>query len=422
MKSTTLRVIFILAVLATILTIATQYLWIQRAYKLAENDFENKARYALRDVGENLMRANYPNYRAPADMVKKISDNYYIVKVGDKISYVSLKELLKRELKAQSLETDFEFGAYDCEDDKMKYGGRVYIDSNAIANEMPTTFPKQKDINYYFGVNFPNREKFLSGELKYLKTSMYVIFGLLGLLGYIVFIVFKQRRLQEIQKDFINNMTHEFKTPLSTIQIASDVLKNPKIINNPQRLLTYATMIGTETSHLTGQVERVLQMASTEKGSVALSKSDFSLNQIAEEIAGKYRGLFRSREGDLVIIFEPEIINMNADKLHIKNVVNNLIDNAVKYCDKDPHIKITAKQNLKGTTIEIEDNGIGIKQEHQKNIFDKFYRVPTGNIHNVKGFGIGLSYVKLIVKKHGGEIKCSSEYGIGTKFSIFIPN
>jgi two-component system phosphate regulon sensor histidine kinase PhoR len=421
MSNRNIRVIFVLAVLASVLMMATQYLWVKKAYTLAENDFERKVKYALRDVGENLMRSNYPTYVAPADMVKKITNEYYIVKVGDKISYVSLKELLKRELKAQDLNTDFEFGAYDCESENMKYGERVNADSTKDENEKPTEFPKLKDENYYFGINFPKRESFLSGELWYLKMSTSILIGLLALMAYIVFFIFKQRRLQEIQKDFVNNMTHEFKTPLSTIHIASEVLKNPNIANNPQRLLNYATIIGNETTHLTGQVERVLQMANTEKGEVILKKSSFILNDIVNEIVTKYRPFVRSKEGDIIINAINEDIAIFADRLHLKNVVSNLVDNALKYCDKDPHIIITLAEVAKGIEICIRDNGIGIKKEHLKNIFDKFYRVPTGDIHDVKGFGLGLSYVRLITKRHGGEIKCVSEFGKGTEFTIFIP-
>jgi two-component system, OmpR family, phosphate regulon sensor histidine kinase PhoR len=421
MSNRTLRIIFILAVLATILMLATQYLWIKKAYTLAEQDFDRKVKYALQYVGENLMKSKYPTYTAPDNMVKKITDEYYTVKVGDKISYVSLKELLKRELKAQDLMTDFEFGAYDCESEKMKYGERVVLDSTNGASTQATEFPKLKDENYYFGVNFPQREKFLNGELSYMKASTIVLIGLLCLLAYIIFIIFKQKQLQEIQKDFVNNMTHEFKTPLSTIQIASDVLKNPNIINNPQRLLNYATMIGIETSHLTGQVERVLQMATHEKGKDILKKSNFVMNDVVNELLIKYRPFIKSKEGDITFEASSNEIPIFADRLHIKNVITNLLDNALKYCDKDPLINISLVQKDKGIEMMIQDNGIGIKKEHLKNIFDKFYRVPTGDIHNVKGFGIGLSYIKSIVKMHGGEIKCDSEFAKGTKFTIFIP-
>jgi two-component system, OmpR family, phosphate regulon sensor histidine kinase PhoR len=421
MSNKSLRVIFVIGVLATILALITQYLWIKKAYQLASQDFDSKATIALRDAGTQLMRALFADYVAPPDMVQKKSDDYYIVKVGDKINYSSLRELLGRELMNTGLRTNIQFGTFDCESEKMSHAGSLLLDSSLSTNNEVVSYPKFKDINYYFGVHFPHRDNYLKGQLKYLQISSGMLIALLLFLGYIIFIVFKQRRLQEIQKDFINNMTHEFKTPLSTIALSANVLKNPKIVNNPDRLLNYATIIGNECEHLSGQVERVLQMASTERGVVSLKLEQFCLNDMVEDIVSKYRGIIRSKEGNITIDTNNDCINITADKLHLRNVLGNLVDNALKYGNKVPVINLHLTEKANGTEIIVKDNGIGIKKEYVKHIFDKFYRVPTGNIHNVKGFGLGLSYVKLIIKKHHGEINCTSEFGKGTEFVIFIP-
>jgi two-component system, OmpR family, phosphate regulon sensor histidine kinase PhoR len=422
MKNSTLRIIFIFAVIIAAIMVYTQYKWVQRAIEIGEKDFDRRVTIALKETGENLLKGSYSEYNGSKNLVEQISPDYYIVKVNDKINYVSsLQELLTRELKSQDLITTYEFGIYDCETDKMKLGKRINMLNPSDTILQPTSFPKQQKINYYFGVNFPEREKYLSSQLAYLKLGTGILFCLLGILAYIIFIIFKQKRLQEVQKDFVNNMTHEFKTPLSTIQIASEVLKNPKIVNNPERLLNYATIISNETSQLTSQVERVLQMANTEKAEVILKKSDFDLNEVLDELYAKYRAFLRSKNGDITMPIKTEPYMLHADRLHIKNLISNLIDNAIKYCEQAPIINITSSYNQKGVTLTIQDNGIGIQKEHLKNIFNKFYRVPTGNIHNVKGFGLGLSYVKLITKRHGGEVNCESEFGKGTKFSIFIP-
>jgi two-component system, OmpR family, phosphate regulon sensor histidine kinase PhoR len=422
MKNSTLRVIFIFAIIIAAIMVYTQYKWVQRAIEIGEKDFDRRVTIALKETGENLLKGSYSEYNGSKNLVEQISPDYYIVKVNDKINYVSsLQELLTRELKSQDLITTYEFGIYDCETDKMKLGKRINMLNPTDTILQPTSFPKQQKINYYFGVNFPEREKYLSSQLAYLKLGTGILFCLLGIMAYIIFIIFKQKRLQEVQKDFVNNMTHEFKTPLSTIQIASEVLKNPKIVNNPERLLNYATIISNETSQLTSQVERVLQMANTEKAEVILKKSDFDLHEVLDELYAKYRAFIRSKNGDITMPPNEIPYMMHADRLHIKNLLSNLIDNAIKYCEQAPIINITSNFNQKGITITIQDNGIGIQKEHLKNIFNKFYRVPTGNIHNVKGFGLGLSYVKLITKRHGGEVNCESEFGKGTKFSIFIP-
>jgi two-component system phosphate regulon sensor histidine kinase PhoR len=241
------------------------------------------------------------------------------------------------------------------------------------------------------------------------------------ILAYAIFIIFRQKRLSEIQKDFVNNMTHEFKTPLATIKISSEVLKNPNIINNQERLLNYETIINNETLHLTNQVERVLQMAKSGKDTISLNKEDFELAPNLEEIIDKtYKPLIRSRGGDIQLEVEDGLM-IFADKLHFKNVIVNLLDNAIKYCREAPQIMIKAGRDQDQIKISIQDNGIGMSPENVKHIFDKFYRIPTGNLHDVKGFGLGLNYVKLIIKQHGGNIKVNSELDKGSEFCIFIP-
>jgi two-component system, OmpR family, phosphate regulon sensor histidine kinase PhoR len=424
MRGTTIRIVFILSAIVAVIMLATQYLWIKKAYDLAEKDFDRKVSFALRNVGEYLLISTNQQFSLNTDFVKKIKEDYYIVKVADKVDYNSLKELLKRELLAQNLNTVVEYGFYDCESDSMKYGEVVDMSGQVDANiAKAKNFPKLKEenYNYYFGVNFPKREDFLSGQLWYLKLSTVILVLLLCLLAYIIYILFRQRRLQEIQKDFVNNMTHEFKTPLSTIQIASEVLKSPAITNNPTRLLNYATIISNETNHLTTQVERVLQMASADKGSIMLKKSEFSLTELVEETISKYKLAIRHKDGEIYCKMPENEIILLADRLHIRNVLSNLLDNAIKYCEVAPIINFAVNDLGKNVEIIVKDNGIGIPVEHLKNIFDKFFRVPTGNIHNVKGFGLGLSYVKLIAKKHGGDIFCKSEFGKGSEFTIFIP-
>lgn len=428
MNNNRIKFITALSILVAIMMIITQYMWVNKAHVLADEAFDRRVKKALEDVGINLYKSNYKDFIAQRDFVKKKSNNYFIVRVDNKIDYVtSLKELLKRELSNQGIKTIFEYGIYDCESDKMKNGERIDLrGAEPITTNNPTQVPKinEESYNYYFGVNFPERDKYVKGQLGYLYVSSILLVAFLGWLGYVVFLVFKQKRLQEIQRDFVNNMTHEFKTPLSTIAISSEVLKNPNIVNNPQRLLNYATIIGNEAAHLTTQVERVLQMASTERGTLVLKKSTFTMSELLEEIISKYRHLLRTKNGDIHINLDENNQTLFADRLHIRNLLSNLIDNAIKYSDgeRPPVINLTVS-NAPNNQLEIkvEDNGIGIAPEHVKSVFDKFFRVPTGNIHNVKGFGLGLSYVKLIAKKHGGSAFCKSILGKGTIFTIFIP-
>ena len=421
MSNRALRIIFLLAVVSTVLMFATQYFWVKNAYNLEKKLFSSQVTIALKNVAVQLLRMN--NNNSPVDsIVNKVSDRYYTVQVNDKIDSTVLEPLLKRELLAQQIKTDFEYSVYDCESENMKYGRYVSFSNNDKPDDIvPTEFPKNKKENNYFGVHFPQLSTFLTKEMSSWFASTFVLILFMIILAYAIFIIFRQKRLSEIQKDFVNNMTHEFKTPLATIKISSEVLKNPNIINNPERLLNYATIINNETLHLTNQVERVLQMAKSGKDTISLNKEDFELAPNLEEIIDKtYKPLIRSRGGDIQLEVEDGLM-IFADKLHFKNVIVNLMDNAIKYCREAPQIMIKAGRDQDQIKISIQDNGIGMSPENVKHIFDKFYRIPTGNLHDVKGFGLGLNYVKLIIKQHGGNIKVNSELDKGSEFCIFIP-
>jgi two-component system phosphate regulon sensor histidine kinase PhoR len=240
--------------------------------------------------------------------------------------------------------------------------------------------------------------------------------------GYTLFIILKQKRLSEIQKDFINNMTHEFKTPISTIAVATEVLKDPAILNQPERLLNYSSIIEKENSRLKQQVERVLQVARLDKEDFGLKKEILDVHQIIQDAIKNTSMTLQEKQGRIVCDLSAIEREVPVDKLHLTNVIQNLIDNAIKYCKTIPEITIKTTNELKRLVIEVHDNGIGISAENQKRIFQKFFRVPTGNVHDVKGFGLGLSYVKTIVEVHGGNIKVESELGKGSVFRIYLPN
>lgn len=422
MSNRSLRIIFILSILCAGLMIVSQYFWIRKAYELEKNIFHTHATIALKNVALQLLKMN-DNHSTVDSIVTRVSPKYYTVQINDKIDSTVLENLLRRELLAQQIKTDFEYSVYDCESAKMRYGKYVSmskLDKNEVI--IPSVFPQKFKENNYFGVHFPQLDKFLTKEMTNWFFSSFILLLFLLILAYAIFIIFRQKRLSEIQKDFVNNMTHEFKTPLATIKLSSEVLKNPNIVQNPERLLNYATIINNETTHLTNQVERVLQMAKSGRDRLDLNKEQVELMPLILEIIDKtYKPLLRSRGGDIVVDMKPETISFVVDKLHIKNVISNLLDNAIKYCVRQPHIEIVCKEDNNQVIISIKDNGIGISKENLKNIFHKFYRIPTGNLHDVKGFGLGLNYVKLICKQHGGNIKVTSELDKGSEFCIFIP-
>jgi two-component system phosphate regulon sensor histidine kinase PhoR len=216
-------------------------------------------------------------------------------------------------------------------------------------------------------------------------------------------------------------MTHELKTPISTISLASQMLSDGSITNTPQTIAHVSRVINQESKRLSYQVEKVLQMAVFNEGRLKFKFKEFDVNKMIDNVASNFELRVKNKNGNLVAEKLAERAVINGDEVHITNVIYNLLDNAVKYSNDSPHIKITTKNKNGELLVSVEDNGIGISKEHHSQIFDRFYRVPTGNIHNVKGFGLGLSYVKKIVDSHNAKIKVESVVNKGTKFTILFP-
>lgn len=420
MKNTTIRWIFALAIFAAAGIIVTQVYWVQRAYALADKEFNLKVNTALRDVALKiweLKRSQAPLY----NVVDQVSPDYFIVKLSDRVDASVIEHFLKQQFEQQQIITDFEFGFYDCQHDSVMSKHYVHMSGSNEPFEPVMEFPNLSRDNYYFGIAFPHRKKYVASQLTIWIVSSVALLGVMTFMGYIVVAIFKQKRLREVQKDFVNNMTHEFKTPLATIQISAEVLKKPEIINNPQRLLNYATIIDNEASQLAMQVERVLQMAHAEKGEIQLKNQPLIWQQIIKEVSSKFEGILKRNNAQLILDMPEQPVHYNGDELHLKNVISNLLDNALKYSRSNPIIEIKLSEKEKQINISVRDNGDGIEEEHQKMIFNQFYRVPKGNIHNVKGFGLGLNYVSIISKAHGGRVFCNSKLGNGSTFTIQLP-
>lgn len=233
----------------------------------------------------------------------------------------------------------------------------------------------------------------------------------------------RQKKLNVIKNDFINNMTHEFKTPIATISLAVDALKNPKVTSNPEKLLYFSSIIKEENQRMNRQVETILKSALLDRQEIQLNKRPLHVHQIIEDVADNFALRLQEKGGDMEIHLNAENDLIEGDEVHINNIINNLLDNAVKYSKENvpPHISLSTESAPKKFIIRIEDNGIGMTRDTVKRIFEKFYRAHTGNIHNVKGFGLGLSYVKSVVEAHEGNIKPESTLGKGSCFVIELP-
>jgi len=415
-KNSTIRLLVILAALSIAGITITQLYWVRRAFDLKEAEFERAVNASLYNVAQKIFDIN--NTPSPANNpVKQLSTNYFVVMVNSELNTKTLEFLLKTEFEKRNIKEDFEYGVYDCSNEKMVYGNYVPLNPDKDFNST-RTFPTWLTQGYYFGVQFPNREAHLINQMGIWTFSTIVLLTVIIFFAYALFVILKQKRLSEVQKDFINNMTHEFKTPISAIAVSTQVLKDPDILNQPERLSNYAAIIEKENNRMMQQVERVLQMARLDKEDIGLKKEFHDLHTLIDEAVSNVGHILQQKQGTITCDLQSSHSIVNVDKLHVTNTLFNLLDNAIKYCEHNPKIIIRTSNTLQGITLEIIDNGIGIRTEEQRKIFQKFYRVPTGNIHNVKGFGLGLSYVKGIVEAHGGKISLKSEPAVGSVFKI----
>ncbi|HAA14226.1 MAG TPA: two-component sensor histidine kinase [Cytophagales bacterium] len=407
-----------MGLLTIVALLTTQAFWLVRALTLQEKEFSQSVHMALKETAQEIRAFN--GTEGPLiDPVDQLSDNYYIVMVNDVIDANALEIFLTRNMQARNVQEDFEYGVYDCNNEQLAYGNYVALATDAVAAE-PTELPRLDKDNYYFGVLFPQKQASLTGQTALIVGGAVLTLLVVGFFGYTLVIMTRQRRLSEVQRDFINNMTHEFKTPLSTMAISSAVLKDPDMKGGMARVHNYAGIISEEANRLLSQVDRVLQVARTDRGTERLRLEPIILADTVQEVLDQHAPVLEENGGRLEADLTESCIIL-ADSLHVKNMLFNLLDNAMKYSDDSPKITITTGCEGKRGWVRVSDEGLGLSSKDQKRIFDRFYRVPTGNLHDVKGFGLGLTYVKRMMQRHHGDVKLESELGQGSSFTLIFP-
>ncbi|MBP6385776.1 MAG: HAMP domain-containing histidine kinase [Pseudarcicella sp.] len=423
MNSKTLKIFVYLSILLILGVVLVQFIWFKQAYNIEDRDFDLRVNVALKKVDKRLLEFSKSS-NAPANkLIKRISSNYYTVVVNQPINAVILEEFLKQEFANAEVRLNFEYGIYDCLKDKIMYAGFVCHSENC--NQTDTLshfeFPNVDIHNYYFGVHFPDKKFYILGDLENWFISSMILLIVMMFFVYALMVIFKQKKLSEIQNDFINNMTHEFKTPISTITISSEVLMKPDIIDKPERLLSYASIIRKEAARLKKNVDTVLQTANISQKIDKLNFEKVDVSEIIEELEVNTEPIFKEKNATLKVILNAKNTFIQADRLHFTNILHNLLDNGLKYCQNEPQIEITTENFEDCIIVTIKDNGIGISEKDQKHVFDKFFRVHTGDVHNVKGFGLGLYYVKEMVEGHKGKIAIKSKLGNGCEFNLKFP-
>lgn len=344
--------------------------------------------------------------------------------ISERVDFNELDEIIGTYLSSNGIDLPFLYSVVD-KRNKIIYQCNKTINVSGSPNTdkyLQRLFPREESKREaYVEVVFPTKRNFLFGSLNLLLPTIGVILLTLAIFISTIFIIFRQKQLNTIKNDFVNNMTHEFKTPISTISLASQMLQDGDIGKNPAMLKHVSNVIKDETKRLSLQVEKVLQMSMFEHEKATLKLTEIHFNNLMKDIISSFSLKVTSKGGEINTSLKAQNDNVLIDEVHFTNVIFNLMDNALKYSDKSPILTIETWNEKDNLCIGIEDNGIGIKKEHLKRIFEKFYRVSTGNLHNVKGFGLGLAYVKKIINDHHGTIKVESEIGLGTKFTIIIP-
>ena len=341
------------------------------------------------------------------------------------LSKGKLDTMLMTSLKNKGINANYEFGIYSQARnllviEKDQSYRQSLLQKGIYYRLFPTNTYSPPD---FLVLYFPNQTRYLLIQMSGMLTisGMLMLFIILAFMTVII-AIFKQKKLSQMKNDFINNMTHEFKTPISTVSLACEVLNDETVPKTNEFIHSYINIISEENKRLGLMAEKILQTAILEKGQLNLRKENINLHDIIQDIIHKIAIQVEIRDGSIQTVFDaidPVIIG---DKIHITNVINNLLDNANKYSPRKPLITVITQNNNNGVVVSITDNGIGISKSNQKKIFEKLYRVPTGDVHDVKGFGLGLSYVKFIVEKHEGKVFVESEPGRGSTFRIWLPH
>jgi two-component system, OmpR family, phosphate regulon sensor histidine kinase PhoR len=383
-------------------------------------------RNSLSKTSKNMQEALRQRYLAQKglleDVILRILYEANNRPIEQRIDFSKLEHYLAVELNNNGLvNIPFYFRVMD-KNNREVYRSKDMYDAPKVFYKQ-TLFPNDPGVQTgMLYLYFPTRKDYIINSLKIYVPSIFFSVVLLMVFGFTIVVIFRQKRLSDMKNDFVNNMTHELKTPISTISLAAQMLKDGDVGKTPSMLKHISGVIVDETKRLSFQVEKVLQVSLFERDKSNLTFKEVNINEMLDAVVATFRLKVENFDGKIALDLKAKQSEITADEMHLTNVFFNLMDNAVKYrSDRNLELSVRTWTEKEHIHISIEDNGIGIKKEHLKKVFERFYRVPTGNVHNVKGFGLGLAYVKKIVENHNGTIQVESEFNHGTKFIISLP-
>ncbi|WP_433627345.1 sensor histidine kinase [Chryseobacterium cucumeris] len=414
MKIKRLNIIITLGFVAIIGILIAQLMWTIQAYNLEDKKFNQKVNIALMEVAEKLSGGKTSYTENP---VQNIANDYYVVNINNEFHPVVLEYYLKTEFTRFQINTDYVYALYNCHSDKMIYGKYMTSHQESPGSKV-INFPKHKNLIYYFSIRFPDKTTYLISSLRFWYLLTFALIIILLVYVYSIYTIIQQKKFSELQRDFINNMTHEFKTPLSSILLASEALNKQELVQDNSKLQTYTSIIINQSHKLNSHIEKILNIAKNDAAGLSLKPQKILLQPFIQEIADN----IQHKNKDLSIEIDIEnSTSVMADEFHFTNIIYNLLDNSIKYCEIKPVIKISAHKDSKGLYLKFKDNGMGIPAKNIPHIFEKFYRVHTKRSEEVNGFGLGLFYVKKVVQQHHWKIFVENNEDKGITTTLFFP-
>lgn len=417
-----IRILILTGLLSIGGTLVLQLIWLQQAIDLGEREFNDRVFIALTEVVDEIQSMRGDS--ALVEPVRQQASNFFVANLNDTLHPYLLESLLRSSFERAALNAPFDYAIYDCFSDSIVYGGRV-----GGANPEDSRPPRFEQDGHYFGIRFPDRRAdiLMSLDRWILASGLQLL--VLGTFVFAVVLVLRQKRLSEIQEDFINNMTHEFKTPIASIASGAQLLLRDEIGQLPESRSRYLHLILAENNRMQRQVEKVMDMATLGKAADQITKTALSAVDWVREGTDAFLPQIQQLSGQLNVRLPEEAPlgthRLSGDRTHLDGVLSNLLDNAVRYCgDAPPNIEVTLQLKVGKQpqwVLTVTDAGIGIPKGHVQRVFERFHRVPTGDRHDVKGFGLGLHYAKTIVAAHGGHIDCISQEGKGATFIVQLP-
>ncbi|RYZ46003.1 MAG: HAMP domain-containing histidine kinase [Sphingobacteriales bacterium] len=413
--------IVVLITLSVLGIIFIQMSWIKNAIDLRRQQHEQAIQDALHDIKEGF----YDRFAVKTGVVfdDENSRMHYMGKFSvNMLTQAEVDQIVEQNIRKNKIRNKFEYEIIDVyrtpirASDGFKYEHIPNSHKLSVSTEN-SAFYNEVLLLYFFEDN-----NYVIRQLSWvIAASMIFTVIIISAFGLTVRTMFTQKKLSEIKSDFINNMTHELKTPLATISLAIDALTNEKVIHDTDKIRYYSSMIKDENKRMNKQVEKILQAARIERQEIKLNLQDLNAHEIIRKISENLDLQIQDKDGALTLKLAAQKHRVFADEVHFSNIIFNLLDNAIKYSKDAPRIEVQTLQQGGMLAIKVKDNGIGMNKETQSRVFEKFYRAHTGNLHNVKGFGLGLSYVKAMVEAHGGKIKVESAVGKGSTFTCFFP-